>query len=429
VGGVIDLEGSQIDTRQSVRDGALGRALQRALVATPEWWETVVSIVVPTLSDKDGGFALANKRTVPRARDDGRVSNLRLRGQARPGSNTDFIYFAGSKVAPPASVGLPRIRIDLTGSVLRSLATDPTYPQTKLLVIPDTEENRNVVSSWLSGTPIPPWEADWGDPNRKLRLVVKKAECEVTGLVLDGKWADHTGLEAARRLLLTRYDLRVGLWDLALNPLLRTSVLAPLSTPPIPSHVAAAPKSARHRAEQEAGAIERALFRNLADAGWTHNKGLVHEVVDVPRKYGEANHPHLRVRVFRNAVRVLAWHWHYTTYDINAFVDRRSSDFDAVSALPTRSRLGASSAEAIRPMVHDQALNYHAERMVEDPRWVPLWLVDKGWTDLDVDWKVLGLDIRDKTPGWVRLLADAGAEALRTLREGLRLITGPARAR
>lgn len=65
-------------------------------------------------------------------------------------------------------------------------------------------------------------------------VVPIEAEFSVTGVVENGAWGDAAGFESARSLLETRYDLKLGLWDLVRNPVLRATVLesTPVLKPP-----------------------------------------------------------------------------------------------------------------------------------------------------------------------------------------------------
>ena len=74
------------------------------------------------------------------------------------------------------------------------------------------------------------------DPLNYAASVPVHAQFKVTGLIKDGAWQDPSGLEAARELLQARYDLTLGIWDLAPNPTLRTTLLTSLrSGPPLRS--------------------------------------------------------------------------------------------------------------------------------------------------------------------------------------------------
>jgi hypothetical protein len=111
-----------------------------------------------------------------------------------------------------------------------------------LIVVPDTARMRDRVRDLLAGRldPFPIPRADvlealkaamadevppYDPPADFLRFPVVRAECSVSGVLREGQWGDAAGLEAARMLLLSRFDLKLGLWDLALNPVLRSPYL------------------------------------------------------------------------------------------------------------------------------------------------------------------------------------------------------------
>jgi hypothetical protein len=68
IGGQLTLtDGSQVESRQHAPDERTAQALQAALTGSVEWWSTVSSIVVPTLDDAEGGFAvIVGRRSVTR---------------------------------------------------------------------------------------------------------------------------------------------------------------------------------------------------------------------------------------------------------------------------------------------------------------------------------------------------------------------------
>lgn len=64
----------------------------------------------------------------------------------------------------------------------------------------------------------------------------------------DARWQDASHLEASRALLEARYDLRIGIWDLARNPTLRQTLLNATPIAAAPVTPAAVPPAARQRA-------------------------------------------------------------------------------------------------------------------------------------------------------------------------------------
>jgi hypothetical protein len=89
-------------------------------------------------------------------------------------------------------------------------------------------------------------------------------------------------------LLLKRYDLKLGLWDLALDPVLRSTVLESLPVRPAPDEPVQAPVSERKRAERKAekatarreatqlavGEVTAALKQELEPVGWRVDNAL-----------------------------------------------------------------------------------------------------------------------------------------------------------
>jgi hypothetical protein len=81
IGGQLKLsDGSEVDSRQSATDEKTTRALEAALTSCAEWWSAVSSIVVPTLDDSGGGFAvILGRRSIVRATSDGEPRSSVLR--------------------------------------------------------------------------------------------------------------------------------------------------------------------------------------------------------------------------------------------------------------------------------------------------------------------------------------------------------------
>ena len=81
IGGQLTLtDGSQVDSRQHASDERTAQALEAALTGSVEWWSTVSSIVLPTLDDAEGGFAvIVGRRSVTRPTFDGEIRRSVLR--------------------------------------------------------------------------------------------------------------------------------------------------------------------------------------------------------------------------------------------------------------------------------------------------------------------------------------------------------------
>lgn len=89
---------------------------------------------------------------------------------------------------------------------------------------------------------------------------------------------DPSDLEAARALLRTRFDLRIGIWDLVANPTLRNTLLGGVISSKAPNETATIPEPAAKRAS---AAVESRLdtraklasisqeLSPLRNVGWT----------------------------------------------------------------------------------------------------------------------------------------------------------------
>ena len=89
------------------------------------------------------------------------------------------------------------------------------------------------------------------DPLDYASAVPVQAEFKITGLIQEGAWQDPSDLEAARALLQYRYDLTIGIWDLASNPTLRATLLDVVEVRPAPPIEVAVPAAANARAKSK----------------------------------------------------------------------------------------------------------------------------------------------------------------------------------
>src|SRR5579883_554809 len=149
------------------------------------------------------------------------------------------------------------------GSLCVEFADDPLCIPPRVIIVPDTPEVRARADRLLAGRVVEPSGSETSvpeydpaaprNPDDFLRLGVLRAECNVSGVLRDGRWDDGADLEAARMLLLRRFDLKLGLWDLALNPVLRSTVLDPSPPTTAPNTPIVAPVRAREHARRDAG--------------------------------------------------------------------------------------------------------------------------------------------------------------------------------
>jgi hypothetical protein len=473
-------DGSEVNSRQDATDDMTAYALQDALTGCAEWWSTVSSIVVPTLEDPEGGFAVifSPRRSILHVTSDGEIHRRALRkflrgtfgsvsvkrstkGESLPADYRSLVRLRSPKGADMGAVGvrfdnptprwsivdgidyyfgivanrMSRIIVDATGTFLNFTnglySTFPceysVAPQLQIVVMPDTVDVRDCIADHLAGkipepsqlpeTPAP--DVSPGaprDPADFLRIPVLRAACSVTGLLRAGQWEDAAGLEAARMLLLKRYDLKLGLWDLALNPVLRSTALESLPVQPAPDEPVQAPAKEWKRAERKAekatarGEAKQlkirqanaALKQELEPVGWR----LDHDLL--PRANVEKYGPWLylplteptpvwkgevqplvalRIDVRANSIRLVVWHFlpsGYDELDIGAFIEQRREDFESVLPLPP----------------FPKALNE-----------VPLWTASIGWNDTEAEWSSIAKEIAEHTKRWVEVLADFVASA------------------
>ena len=469
IGGQLTLtDGSQVESRQHASDERTAQALQAALTGSVEWWSTVSSIVVPTLDDTEGGFAvIVGRRLLTRPTFDGetRRSVLRklLRGtvgsvsvmRSRPGeplpagyrslarlhtSRGDDMGSLGVRFDEPtprwclvdgneyylrliADYLGARVLIDTTGELLSTCAGVPPDTGTlsieyrvaapshrlQFVVMPDTVRIRERIDARLLGrqspdaravdtraAPVPYVPGEPRNPADFLRFPVVHTECNVSGLLRAGQWDDAAGLEAARMLLLNRFNLKLGLWDLALNPVLRSAVLEPEPQRQVPAQPARAPAHAWKQAEREAqratgrredarravGQVIAALQHGLTSLGWSVDENgrlslpLIEPLSNWP---GAPEYPLvvLRIEVNKTTVRVVVWQWFYNNLDISDFIDKRREAFAAVALLPASRK---------------------------DPSCKPLWSTNIGWGNADADWSDTAKAIAQRTNQWVTLL-------------------------
>lgn len=477
VGGRMSLaDGSELDSRQPMADAATIRASRIALTSSVEWWSVVSSIVLPTLDEIEGAFALlCTSRTIARATPDGEIRKSSLRRLLRGGIGTVSIQRTGPRGELPqgyrrvatlrsgqgehmgdvgvrAAEGVERWRfldgsefytcvvaerlgaravVDAGGTFLTSayapldvgsLSVEFHEPSSavgpEFLILPDTVEMRERVEKLLAWRPrevahadAPPVASPFApaaprDPDDFLRFAVVRSECHVTGLLRAGRWEEASDLEAARMLLLKRFDLKLGLWDLALNPVLRGTVLDPAPVVPAPVERGQASTAVRASSRREAAramsrkdssrsavaSVIRILHETLGQTGWRIKDGALWLPLTEPLatwpdgpKYPLVT---LRVEINKGSARVVVWHSFYNDLDIQAFVSDRREAFEAIAAVPA----GAGDQGSVR-----------------------LWSADSGWGDETVDWSGQARVLAACTKAWSALLEEFVASC-RTVR-------------
>lgn len=280
------------------------------------------------------------------------------------------------------------------------------------LIMPHTHRTETLVRGYLdwanSGRPpaegySPPPSA-WDptappDPINYTCPVPVRAQFAVTGLAKDGQWQDPSNLEAARTLLQARYDLNIGIWDLANNPILRRTLLTPSENSPAPVVATPIPEAAARRAETRVAAriaerterdeaLRRILqhARALKKAGWKESD-LTHSFLELPltppytRWPGSDPWPllELRLAIDKRQTSVSAFTILYNQLDIEAYLRHRASMLEDIAA-PEPCPLGKGPFQL-------------------------LWKAKGGWAD-PVDWPSRLEALAHRTPPWIDALTE-----------------------
>lgn len=280
------------------------------------------------------------------------------------------------------------------------------------LIMPHTHRTETLVRGYLdwanNGRPAaegfsPPPSA-WDptappDPINYTCPIPVHAQFAVTGLAKDGQWQDPSNLEAARTLLQARYDLKIGIWDLANNPILRRTLLAPSENSPAPLVATSIPEAAAQRANNRVDArmaerterhkaLRRVLehAQVLRTAGWKEND-LTHSFLDLPltppyiRWPGSDPWPlvELRLVIDKRQTSVSAFTVLYNQLDIEAYLRDRASTLEDIAA-PEPCPFGKGPHQL-------------------------LWKAKGGWAD-PVDWTSRLEALARRTRPWIDALTE-----------------------
>ena len=243
------------------------------------------------------------------------------------------------------------------------------------------------------------------DPLGYTRPVVIEASFQVTGLVRHNSWTDPSDLEAARALLAARYDLKLGIWDLAQNPTLRQTLLQSVPQPQAPEETAPVAPTAMARAKREVdktmvkrsaqaaglAAVMRRL-EPLRQAGWTSQPGrpesLWLALTEAHPMYpGDEPWPlvYLILRIAKRTCDVSLGIRQYNQIDLLDYVGRRGELFEAIAS--------------------------PAESLLERRPWPTLWKESGGWMD-EVDWEGRAAGLRGRAGRWIEALGELCAMGL-----------------
>jgi len=292
-----------------------------------------------------------------------------------------------------------------------------------VLVVPHTERAESLLRDyfeWIRAgrppTPTAPslMPAGWDpstppDPVRYASSVPVEADFRVTGLIEGGEWRDSADFEAARALLQSRFDLRIGIWDLVRNPVLRRTLLDAAAVPPTPSGAAPIPVGAAGRADRrvaqkldddatEAAALRAAArqLRPLKAVGWkatSARPGEFRLALTEPLRRWPMDEPcplvELMVAIARRQTTVSLWTCMYNDIDVHSYVVAHRETLERIAA--------------------PDLCDFDDERLT-------VWRSAGGWAD-DVEWAVRGAVLADRTGPWAEAFADLCADCVQVQRQ------------
>jgi hypothetical protein len=408
--------------------------MKKTLSGSLLWWLTVSSLVNAALDNAgDDAFALIlEARTVAEVRPDGTLRRTRLRSLLPGGTSSVKFDWVGSYLDDPTKITVdmgepgtrwrflefPWVLEHVRSLVNPAVTVDTREPQScdyalwhtlvtsDIIVVPHTaasEEYLRGYFAWLkrgrpldgAGREFAPADLPWPDS-----WIPRQADFRVTGLFENGEWTDPSHLEAARSLLQSRFDLRIGLWDLARNPVLQESLLTPIPEETPSTEAAEVPQAAVRRKEQRAAQTANrreavtAIFDQLAplrSLGWGETFDPVVLLYMLPLAQHQS-HPGplplawLEMQTKKNETLVAAAVYYHEEVDLTGYLQERQQTFQEIS----------DSCQLARP---------------DSPRRPILWRIQSGWAD-DIEWSKQAEELATMTQAWLQALDDLAAEVL-----------------
>ena len=342
IGGMTTLDsGERIDSRQRLAGDKWDCVLRSAMAYSERWWESARTLADVLLDQDEGEGAWAlvwAPRTMRRLKQDGSTSRVRLRSVLPEAALLMDLWRNDSGGSSTIDASKTNARYRVLEHPLRYKDIEASRPPTVFFGIHptawDTQEQTPfdaVLRRWpntvmvLAHTPLLETAVDelraWfaaGRPNREksvfserelrardsiiedLQLcqekfkdyqpVVVDADFKVTYFLDNGVAGNAADLDAALAFVLSRYDLKFGLWDLARDPGLRESLLSPeeLEATRSPSATIPAP-SATIPAKLKASAIRSKTARMKKARSEEDSRERLHGVL----------WPHLKKRGWR----------------------------------------------------------------------------------------------------------------------------------
>ena len=459
IGGSMTLDdGSTLDSRQPVDGDPAGRVSRSGLVTSLLWWQTVITLVSSILdsAEEDSFAMIIGSRSVMELRQDGTLRRTGLRSLLPGGSTTVAVVRAhgnepfedGFEAVPSAAWWQGHERIGIkhgqrgqrwwffngdeywlghAGPTLRPAVIIDTgeaaffgfaaFEQRRLfsndlvLVLPHTAHASKYLDSyheWLAAGrppqewPAPePWDPDAPpDPVSYARPVPVQADFAVTAISQAGAWQDPSHLEAARSLLAARFDLRLGIWDLVRNPLLRRTLLDAQPATEPPGHIAAVPTGAARRAGQRVDqklkdrAAEDAVAAQLGQLraiGWQNlSRGMFRLPLTASLSRWEDDEPGPLVFLMLAIIKRQAYVYPHAAFynhpdgDAADYVDKHQDLLQRIAAP------GEVVLRRVQPII---------------------WRERGGWAD-DIDWPAWAARLTQRTTAWVEAFQELCAITL-----------------
>lgn len=255
--------GEQCDSRQAVNGDIWSNVYRNSLAASDLWWQIAVSVVMPLLDSlSDDSFAaVGGPRSTAEIKPDGtlsrrRLSNLLPRG-VRPKNPEGKWQFVDMNELWRGSDW--KVLVETWGWFWGNAMVAHNYHEfeaswfkrgTLAVIAPHTSAAQIYLDGYVEwvqggrrrdmpGAPLP--DFDWGASGLPAMVPVEADFC-VTGLLQNGTWITPGPFESARRLLQARFDLKIGIWDLVTNDILRSTLLQELEGTAVSAEPAVKPK-------------------------------------------------------------------------------------------------------------------------------------------------------------------------------------------
>jgi hypothetical protein len=318
--------------------------------------------------------------------------------------NEFYLPHAGPLIAPAVIIDTSKSLMDgaeVNTRQLENLHYARLLGSNTVLVLPHTHRAEALITAYHKWT-ARRWygpsgaqaDAQWDpdappDPIRYTELVPIQADFRITGLSHAGTWQNPADLEAARRLLQARYDLKIGIWDLARNPVLRRTLLQATPVPATPARTAPVPAAAARRAQrrltaalQEEAAIRQALAP-LHEQGWEdHGPGSLRLPLTPLFPWWDGPQTlvwlHLSVMARQAQVTGFALLYNHPDIDIAAYAQAREQILSRIAA--------------------------PGEFFVND--WLPVLWREAGGSADHIDWQARASQLTCRTEQWTKIFGE-----------------------